>query len=150
MAENAKKPGVVTLPSGLQYKVITNGAGEKPTATDEVVVKYEGKLIDGTIFDSSYSRTPDISQFQVNRVIAGWTEAMQLMTPGSKWELYIPQNLAYGANQMGSIPPYSTLIFTVELIKVVKAKPEATTDASETKVAKPAKKATRPAAKKRK
>lgn len=113
-------------------------------------MKYEGKLIDGTIFDSSYSRTPDISQFQVNRVIAGWTEAMQLMTPGSKWELYIPQNLAYGANQMGSIPPYSTLIFTVELIKVVKAKPEATTDASETKVAKPAKKATRPAAKKRK
>ncbi|PXX23897.1 FKBP-type peptidyl-prolyl cis-trans isomerase [Hoylesella shahii] len=150
LAENAKKPGVVTLPSGLQYKVITNGAGEKPTATDEVVVKYEGKLIDGTIFDSSYSRTPDISQFQVNRVIAGWTEAMQLMTPGSKWELYIPQNLAYGANQMGSIPPYSTLIFTVELIKVVKAKPETTTDANETKVAKPAKKATRPAAKKRK
>ena len=150
LADNAKKPGVVTLPSGLQYKVITNGAGEKPTATDEVVVKYEGKLIDGTIFDSSYSRTPDISQFQVNRVIAGWTEAMQLMTPGSKWELYIPQNLAYGANQMGSIPPYSTLIFTVELIKVVKAKPETTTDANETKVAKPAKKATRPAAKKRK
>ncbi len=150
LAENAKKPGVVTLPSGLQYKVIANGTGDKPAATDEVVVKYEGKLIDGTVFDSSYKRTPDTSSFRADQVIAGWTEALQLMSPGSKWELYIPQDLAYGAREMGSIPAYSTLIFTVELLKVNKPKPEVSNAKAETPAAKPAKKAGRSAAKKRK
>lgn len=150
LADNAKKPGVVTLPSGLQYKVITNGTGDKPSATDEVVVKYEGKLIDGTVFDSSYKRTPDTSSFRADQVIAGWTEALQLMAPGSKWELYIPQNLAYGAQEMGSIPAYSTLIFTVELLKVNKPKPEVTNAPTDKPAAKPAKKAGRPVAKKRK
>ena len=140
---------MVTLPSGLQYKVISNGSGEKPTATDEVVVKYEGKLIDGTVFDSSYKRTPDTSSFRCDQVIAGWTEALQLMTPGSKWELYIPQDLAYGAREMGSIPAYSTLIFTVELLKVNKSKPEVSNVKTETPAVKPAKKGTKPAAKKR-
>ena len=150
LADNAKKPGVVTLPSGLQYKVITNGTGDKPSATDEVVVKYEGKLIDGTVFDSSYKRTPDTSSFRADQVIAGWTEALQLMAPGSKWELYIPQDLAYGAREMGSIPAYSTLIFTVELLKVNKPKPEVTNAATDKPAAKPAKKAGKPVAKKRK
>ena len=136
LADNAKKAGVVTLPSGLQYKVISNGSGEKPTATDEVVVKYEGKLIDGTVFRG-------------DQVIAGWTEALQLMTPGSKWELYIPQDLAYGAREMGSIPAYSTLIFTVELLKVNKSKPEVSNVKIETPAVKPAKKGAKPAAKKR-
>ena len=149
LADNAKKAGVVTLPSGLQYKVISNGSGEKPTATDEVVVKYEGKLIDGTVFDSSYKRTPDTSSFRCDQVIAGWTEALQLMTPGSKWELYIPQDLAYGAREMGSIPAYSTLIFTVELLKVNKSKPEVSNVKTETPAVKPTKKGAKPAAKKR-
>ena len=149
LADNAKKAGVVTQPSGLQYKVISNGSGEKPTATDEVVVKYEGKLIDGTVFDSSYKRTPDTSSFRCDQVIAGWTEALQLMTPGSKWELYIPQDLAYGAREMGSIPAYSTLIFTVELLKVNKSKPEVSNVKTETPAVKPAKKGAKPAAKKR-
>lgn len=117
LAENAKKEGVVTLPSGLQYKVITEGTGAKPTAEDEVTVKYEGKLIDGTVFDSSYKRNQPAT-FKCNQVIKGWTEALQLMSVGSKWELYIPQDLAYGEHAQGSIPAYSTLIFTVELDEV--------------------------------
>ncbi len=149
LAENAKKEGVVTLPSGLQYKVISTGNGEKPAATDEVEVKYEGRLIDGTVFDSSYKRTPDTSTFRADQVIAGWTEALQLMPTGSKWELYIPQDLAYGAREMGSIPAYSTLIFTVELVKVKKPKSEVANVKIETPAAKPAKKAARPVAKKR-
>ena len=115
LAENAKKEGVVSLPSGLQYKVVTMGEGEKPKATDKVTVKYEGKMIDGTVFDSSYRRNPQTTSFRCDQVIKGWTEALQLMPVGSKWELYIPENLAYGERQAGQIKPFSTLIFTVEL-----------------------------------
>ncbi len=119
MAENAKKDGVVTLPSGLQYKVLTMGTGEKPLAEQTVEVKYEGKTIDGNVFDSSYKRNPQTSKFRCNQVIKGWTEALQLMPVGSKWELYIPQELAYGERQAGKIKPFSTLIFTVELVDIV-------------------------------
>lgn len=115
LAENAKKEGVVTLPSGLQYKVLREGNGAIPKANDEVVVKYEGTLIDGTKFDSSYDRTPQTSTFRPTQVIKGWTEALTMMPVGSKWMLFIPENLAYGERQAGKIPPYSTLIFTVEL-----------------------------------
>ena len=115
LAENKTKEGVVTLPSGLQYKVITMGEGDKPAATDKVNVDYEGRLIDGTVFDSSYKRGKATS-FNLNQVIAGWTEVMQLMPVGSKWEVYIPYDLAYGDRQTGKeIKPYSTLIFTIEL-----------------------------------
>lgn len=120
LAENAKKPGVVTLPSGLQYKVITEGKGAKPTAQQEVTVKYEGHLIDGTEFDSSYKRNPQTTKFRCDQVIKGWTEALTLMPVGSKWELYIPQELGYGSRAAGNIPAYSTLIFTVELVDITK------------------------------
>lgn len=121
LKNNATNEGVVVLPSGLQYKVITMGTGEKPAATDEVTVKYEGKLIDGQVFDSSYQRTPQETKFRANQVIKGWTEALTMMPVGSKWELYIPQELAYGDRQAGNlIKPYSTLIFTVELIGINK------------------------------
>ena len=117
LAENRTKPGVVELPSGLQYKVITEGTGEKPKATSKVKVNYEGHLIDGTEFDSSYKRKEPTS-FKCNQVIKGWTEALCLMPVGSKWELYIPYNLAYGERAAGKIPPFSTLIFTVELLEI--------------------------------
>ena len=120
MAENGKKEGVVTTPSGLQYKVLRQGNGPVATADNEVVVKYEGRLIDGTVFDSSYERTPQTSTFRPNQVIKGWTEALTLMPQGSKWELYIPQELAYGARQAGKIPAYSPLIFIVEVEEVKK------------------------------
>ena len=120
LAENAKKPGVVTLASGLQYKVITAGKGAKPTAEQEVTVKYEGHLIDGTEFDSSYKRNPQTTKFRCNQVIKGWTEALTMMPVGSKWEIYIPQELGYGSHPSGKIPPYSTLIFTVELVDITK------------------------------
>lgn len=115
----AAEEGVVTLPSGLMYKVIEEGNGKKPGATDQVKCHYEGTFIDGTKFDSSYDRkSPAV--FGVNQVIKGWVEALQLMGEGSKWELYIPYNLAYGeAGAQGAIPPYSTLVFTVELIEVL-------------------------------
>lgn len=116
---NKTKPGVVTTASGLQYKVITMGTGERPKADQEVEVKYEGHLIDGTEFDSSYKRNPQTTKFKCNQVIKGWTEGLQLMPVGSKFEFYIPQELAYGSHGMGAkIPPYSALIFTVELISV--------------------------------
>ena len=115
MKENATKEGVKTTESGLQYKIITQGTGAIPTKTDKVVVKYEGKMIDGTVFDSSYKRNPQTSSFRCDQVIKGWTEALTMMPVGSKWELYIPENLAYGERQAGQIKPYSTLIFTVEL-----------------------------------
>ena len=111
---------MVTLPSGLQYKVITEGKGAKPTAQQEVTVKYEGHLIDGTEFDSSYKRNPQTTKFRCDQVIKGWTEALTLMPVGSKWELYIPQELGYGSRAAGNIPPYSTLIFTVELVDITK------------------------------
>lgn len=118
LQENAKKPGVITLPSGLQYKVIQEGSGPKPTATDSVTVDYAGKTVDGTEFDSSYKRG-EPATFPVNGVIAGWTEALKMMNAGSTWELYIPPSLAYGST--GAPPvigPNETLIFTVHLIKV--------------------------------
>lgn len=119
LEENAKRPGVVTLPSGLQYEVIREGNGKKPSRTDRVKCHYEGTLIDGTLFDSSVKRgEPAI--FGVNQVIQGWVEALQLMTEGSKWKLFIPSELAYGDQQAGElIPPHSTLIFEVELIKIL-------------------------------
>ncbi len=118
LAENAKAEGVVVLESGLQYKVLTEGTGPKPTATDTVEVHYRGTLIDGTEFDSSYTRGSTVS-FGVNQVIPGWTEALQLMPTGSKWQLFIPSDLAYGAGGSGgTIGPNATLIFDVELIQI--------------------------------
>lgn len=118
LEENKTKDGVVTLPSGLQYKIITKGNGATPKTTDKVSVNYEGKLIDGTVFDSSYQRGKPTS-FGVNQVIKGWTEALTLMPVGSKWEVYIPYQLAYGDRETGrEIKPYSALIFTVELLDI--------------------------------
>ncbi len=115
---NAKNEGVVTLPSGLQYKVLNEGNGRKPKATDNVVCHYEGFLIDGTVFDSSYQRG-EPATFPLNQVITGWTEGLQLMQEGAKYRFFIPYRLAYGENGAGTlIPPYSTLIFDVELIEV--------------------------------
>jgi FKBP-type peptidyl-prolyl cis-trans isomerase FklB len=119
LAENALKEGVVTTESGLQYEVIKMGKGKKPTATDKVRVHYHGTLIDGTVFDSSVERG-EPTEFGLNQVIAGWTEGLQLMPVGSKFRFFIPQELAYGSRNAGSIPPYSTLIFEVELLGIVK------------------------------
>ena len=120
LAENGKKPGVVTLPSGLQYKVMTEGKGKTPTEKSTVTTHYRGRLIDGKEFDSSYKRGQP-AQFPCNGVIRGWTEALLLMKEGSKWELYVPPDLAYGASGAGGvIPPNATLIFEVELISVDK------------------------------
>lgn len=115
---NAKKDSVVTTKSGLQYKILTVGTGAVPTATQKVKVNYEGRLIDGTVFDSSYKRNQPAT-FACNQVIKGWTEALTMMPVGSKWELYIPQELGYGTREAGKIPPFSTLIFTVELLDIV-------------------------------
>ena len=117
LAENAKKEGVITTPSGLQYKVFKQGDGQVPQMTDKVKVHYEGRLIDGTVFDSSIQRGKPAT-FQPTQVIKGWTEALTMMPIGSKWQLYIPQELGYGPHQAGQIPPYSTLIFDVELIGI--------------------------------
>ncbi len=118
LAENGKKEGVVTLPSGLQYKIISEGSGKSPAAEDTVTVNYRGTLVDGTEFDSSYKRG-EPATFPVNGVIAGWTEALQLMKEGAKWELYIPSSLAYGERGAGRvIGPGSALVFEVELLKV--------------------------------
>ena len=116
---NAKKDGVVVLDSGLQYKVIRPGTGASPKATDTVETHYRGTFTDGKEFDSSYSRG-ESSSFPVNRVIPGWTEALQLMKEGAKWELYIPSDLAYGSQGRQGIPAYSTLLFELELIRIVK------------------------------
>jgi FKBP-type peptidyl-prolyl cis-trans isomerase FklB len=118
LAENAKKEGVVTLPSGLQYKVLGEGRGKTPKETSTVTVNYAGKLLDGTEFDSSYKRG-EPATFPLNGVIRGWTEGLQLMKEGAKYEFYIPASLAYGENGAGGvIPPNATLIFQVELIAV--------------------------------
>ena len=117
LASNAKKEGVTVLPSGLQYKVLTKGTGAIPKATQKVKVHYEGRLIDGTVFDSSYKRE-EPSTFGVRQVIQGWGEALCLMPVGSKWEVYIPQELAYGSRDQGKIKPYSALIFTIELLGI--------------------------------
>ena len=119
LAENAKKEGVKTTESGLQYKVIKEGKGTIPTETSTVKVHYKGTLVDGTEFDSSYNRNEPTS-FRANQVIKGWTEALTMMPVGSKWELYIPQELAYGARETGDIKPFSTLIFEVELLEIEK------------------------------
>lgn len=119
LAENAKKEGVVVLPSGLQYQVLKEGNGKKPSATDQVKCHYEGTLIDGTIFDSSYQRN-EPATFGLNQVIAGWTEGVQLMPEGAKYRFFIPYNLAYGERGAGAqIPPFAALVFDVELLKVL-------------------------------
>ena len=118
-AENKKKEGVVALPSGLQYKILTAGNGPKPKASDTVKCHYEGRLINGTVFDSSIRRN-EPAEFPVSGVIAGWVEALQLMPVGSKWQLYIPSELAYGTHGAGqSIGPNQTLIFDVELLAII-------------------------------
>ena len=118
LEENGKKEGVVTLPSGLQYQVLREGNGKKPKATDKVECHYEGTLIDGTKFDSSYDRG-QTATFGLNQVIAGWTEGLQLMQEGAKYRFFIPYTLGYGENGAGqSIPPYAALIFDVELVAV--------------------------------
>jgi len=119
LAENAKKEGVVTLPSGLQYEIISAGNGAIPAETDQVKVHYHGTLIDGTVFDSSVERG-EPAVFGVTQVIPGWTEALKLMPVGSKWRLYVPYDLAYGATDRGAIKPFSNLIFDVELIGIEK------------------------------
>jgi FKBP-type peptidyl-prolyl cis-trans isomerase len=119
LEENIKNPAVQTTESGLQYIILTEADGPKPTATDKVKVHYEGTLLDGTVFDSSYERGEPI-EFQLNQVIPGWTEGVQLMSPGAKYKFFIPYNLAYGERGAGGvIPPYATLIFTVELLDIV-------------------------------
>lgn len=119
LTENAKRANIVTLPSGLQYEVIKEGNGKLAKATDQVKCHYEGTLIDGTLFDSSVKRGQP-AVFGVNQVIPGWVEALQLMPEGSKWKLYIPSELAYGAQGAGEmIPPHSTLVFEVELLEVL-------------------------------
>lgn len=117
LAENAKRKGITVLPSGLQYQVLVKGSGPKPKATDTVTVHYRGTLIDGTEFDSSFKRN-EPTKLQLDRVIAGWSEALQLMSEGAKWKLFVPAQLAYGERGVGPIPANSTLIFDVELIAV--------------------------------
>ena len=119
LAKNKQEAGVVELPSGLQYKVLAEGKGRKPSASDRVRCHYKGSLLDGTVFDSSYDRG-EPAVFGVNQVIAGWVEALQLMGEGAKWRLFIPSSLAYGERGAGaSIPPHATLIFDVELLNVL-------------------------------
>jgi FKBP-type peptidyl-prolyl cis-trans isomerase FklB len=119
LAENAKREGVITLESGLQYEVLKEGNGIKPKATDKVTTHYHGTLIDGTVFDSSVNRG-EPATFPVNGVIKGWVEGLQLMPMGSKWRLYVPEDLAYGANPHPGVPiePFATLIFDIELIAI--------------------------------
>lgn len=124
LAENGKKPGVVTTASGLQYEVITKGTGALPKATDQVKVHYVGKLINDTIFDSSVQRK-EPAVFPLNQVIPGWTEGIQLMPVGSKFKFYVPQNLAYGGHEQPKIPAFSALIFEVELLSIEKAPEQA-------------------------
>ncbi len=119
LAENGKKAGITTTASGLQYEVLTEGTGKQPKASDTVRCHYEGRLLDGTVFDSSYRRG-EPADFGLRQVIAGWTEGVQLMKEGAKFRFYIPYNLAYGERGAGSdIPPYAALIFDVELVKVL-------------------------------
>lgn len=123
LAENEKREEVTVLPSGLQYEVLKKGNGESPGPTDKVKVHYHGTLIDGTVFDSSIDKG-EPAEFMTNRVIKGWSEALQLMKEGSKWKIYIPQELAYGSRVGGRIKPFSTLIFEVELLEILeKPKP---------------------------
>ena len=132
LAENAKKDSVVTLPSGLQYKVLVEGNGEVPKATDKVLVNYEGRLIDGTVFDASKKHGDKPAEFKPSQVIKGWTEALTMMPVGSKWQLYIPYELAYGERNTGSIKPFSTLIFDVELVGIDNGEKKAEENKEET------------------
>jgi FKBP-type peptidyl-prolyl cis-trans isomerase FklB len=118
LAENAKRDGITVLASGLQYEVLTAGEGAQPSGEDTVRTHYHGTLIDGSVFDSSYERGQP-AEFPVGGVIAGWTEALQLMNCGSKWRLYVPSELAYGEQGVGSIPPHSVLVFDIELLEVL-------------------------------
>ena len=120
LEENAKKEGVITLPSGLQYKVLVKGDGPLPTINDKVQVNYEGRLIDGTVFDASAKHNDKPIEFRPSQVIKGWQEALTMMPVGSKWQLFIPYNLAYGERESGQIKPFSALIFDVELVGIVK------------------------------
>lgn len=120
LARNAKRPGVVTTPSGLEYKVLTPGKGDSPTRMDTVSVLYRGTLLDGTEFDGTDKRGNQPSSFPLGTVIPGWQEALSLMKPGARWEIFIPPNLAYNMNQRGPIPPGSLLVFNVQLLKVTK------------------------------
>lgn len=122
--ENAKKEGVVVLPSGLQYKVLKQGKGPVAKADDRVKVKYEGRLIDGTVFDSTDKHGGQPATFAPSQVIKGWTEALTMMPVGSKWQLYIPQELGYGSRPSGMIPAYSTLVFDVEVLGIEEKKSE--------------------------
>lgn len=156
LAANKGKAGVQTTASGLQYKVLTEGFGPKPVASQKVKVKYEGRLVDGTVFDSSYSRPDSIVELPLSNVIAGWREGITLMPVGSKWELYIPYNLAYGERDNGKIKPFSALIFTVELAGIqgveYPAKPKETipaTPLTPAKKANPVKGKTKTTAKKK-
>ena len=124
LKENAKKEGVITTASGLQYKILVQGDGQVPQRTDKVQVHYEGRLIDGTVFDASKKHGDKPLEFRADQVIKGWTEALTMMPVGSKWQLFIPQELAYGERNSGTIKPYSTLIFDVELLGIVGAKTE--------------------------
>jgi FKBP-type peptidyl-prolyl cis-trans isomerase FklB len=121
LKENAKKPGIITLPSGLQYQVLTPGTGEHPADSSTVKVHYEGSLIDGTVFDSSIKRGQPV-ELALNRVIKGWSEGVLQMAVGAKYKLFVPAELGYGAQQVGPIPPNSTLIFEVQLLEIVKQK----------------------------
>ena len=138
LAENAKKEGVVTLPSGLQYKVLVKGEGDVSQVSEKVFVNYEGRLVDGTVFDASAKHGDKPSEFRPNQVIKGWTEALTMMPVGSKWQLYIPYELAYGEKEAGNIKPFSALIFDVELVGIDRPKPE--TPEVDKKTAKKAKK----------
>ena len=140
LKENAAKDGVITTASGLQYKVLVKGEGEVPQKTDKVLVNYEGRLVDGTVFDASAKHGDKPASFRADQVIKGWTEALTMMPVGSKWQLYIPQELAYGERNMGNIKPYSTLIFDVELVGI--DKPKAVESAKPATVAKPVAKKT--------
>jgi FKBP-type peptidyl-prolyl cis-trans isomerase FklB len=119
-----KKSGITVLPSGLMYKVLVKGDGPVAKATDKVKVKYEGRLIDGTVFDSTEKHGGEPATFAPNQVIKGWTEALTIMPVGSKWQLYIPQELAYGSREAGEIKPFSALIFDVEVLEIVEDKKE--------------------------
>ena len=146
LKENAQKEGVITTASGLQYKVLVAGDGQVPQKTDKVQVHYEGRLIDGTVFDASRKHGDKPSEFRADQVIKGWTEALTMMPVGSKWQLFIPQELAYGERNMGNIKPYSALIFDVELLGIVGAKTE---EPAKAEPAKPAAKNTKKTAKKK-
>ena len=136
LKENAQKEGVITTASGLQYKVLVKGEGEVPQMTDKVQVNYEGRLVDGTVFDASAKHGDKPAEFRADQVIRGWTEALTMMPVGSKWQLYIPQELAYGERNMGNIKPYSTLIFDVELVGIDKPKTEEPAKSEPVKAAK--------------